>query len=538
LTKSWIARLGVALMALWAGSTVANAEPPMAPVVVTDAGRLRGSDADGVWRFLGIPYAAPPVGGLRWKPPATTKPWSGVREATAFGAKCMQPPARDRPTEGAEDCLYLNVYAPDKDVSHGRRPVLVWFHPGSMTSGSGQDVDGHDYALRNDQVVVTVNYRLGVFGFLALPELDREDPRGVSGNYGILDQQAALRWVQRNIAAFGGDPTKVTIAGQSAGSFSSFMQILSPAAAGLFRGAITMSAPIVVSSAPDYPGDQTLQSEEREGPSSRLAAEAGCAEAKDRLECLRTLSTEQIAVALRPYGADIPWSARIDGVVLPGAPSRLVMTGEFNHVPLLNGSTNHEGGMNITRRYAAGLGPMTVKAYRDAVLAQAHGLRSIQEFPPTPDQSLDELSVQEFTSEFACDILRTGEYFSKYVPVYEYLFADPDAPPPPGTDISRYNPGAYHTSDIQYVFAERYPNSRYPGKPDFTPAQRQLSDEMMADWGAFVRDGRPASAGWSELARSGAARLLRSDTPGATITRTALRNTFKCNYWDSIQAIP
>ena len=232
---------------------------------------------------------------------------------------------------------------------------------------------------------------------------------------------------------------------------------------------------LVVSSAPDYPGDQTLQNEEREGPSSRLAAQAGCSDAKDQLACLRALSTEQIAAAIRPYGPNISWSARVDGVVLPSAPTRLVMAGEFNHVPLLNGSTNHEGGMAIVGRYAAGMGPMTLKEYRDNVPDPGpRGSVAWRPMPQRPASRWTSFPCSSSPARSHCDILRTGRSFSKFVPVYEYLFADPNAPTNPGTDISHYNPGAYHTSDIQYVFGERYPNSRYPGKPDFSPAQQAL----------------------------------------------------------------
>jgi para-nitrobenzyl esterase len=211
-----------------------------------------------------------------------------------------------------------------------------------------------------------------------------------------------------------------------------------------------------------------------------------------------------------------------------------VMTDHYNHVPILNGSTDHETALGPMHRSR----PTTQKEYRDAVLAQPNGLRSIEVFPATPGASFDELMVEESTSVFACNVLRTGNAFARSVPVYEYLFADP-APPVNGPpNAFGFKPGAYHTSDIQYVFAQRYPNSAFPGAPDFSPAQAELSRQMMADWGQFVREGRITTAGWAPLAGGGSVRILKPEAAGANAPQSSLRAEFKCDYWDTTHAIP
>ena len=204
-------------------------------LVKTADGWVRGASATGYSEYVGIPYAAPPVGTLRWGPPQPITPWSGVRDATHFGNRCVQgtgwDPGYSTPKLN-EDCLYLNVYAPDTTRKH--LPVLVWIHGGGFTGGAGQDTDPRQYVQKNNAVVVTINYRLGILGYLNLPQL----PADGRGNFGLLDQQTALRWVNENIAAFGGDRNNITIAGQSAGGSSVCDQLASPSAKGLFEKAV------------------------------------------------------------------------------------------------------------------------------------------------------------------------------------------------------------------------------------------------------------------------------------------------------------
>src|SRR5690348_1421267 len=221
------------------GAVASSASGSTDPIVRIDGGLVRGADAAGVNSFLGLPYAAPPTGNLRWRPPQPAAAWTGVRDATTFGPSCPQAASPFAPPGPfSEDCLYLNVYAPAGHGSGaGGRPVLVWIHGGGLTQDAGRDYGGAKLAA-DGAVVVTINYRLGALGFLAHPALASH---GAAGNYGLMDQQAALRWVRHNIARFGGDPDNVTIAGQSAGGLSVLAQMVSPGARGLFQRAIVQS---------------------------------------------------------------------------------------------------------------------------------------------------------------------------------------------------------------------------------------------------------------------------------------------------------
>ncbi len=237
----------VAISAIW---------PAAAAVVQTNQGKLRGLEAHGIEKFLGIPYAAPPIGALRWMPPQPHAKWSGVLNATEFGNHCAQTARVVGTPSSSEDCLFLNVFAPtptnsgkplidstqaQNSIDARGRAVMVWIHGGAFTAGESDDFDASDLATIGDVVVVTINYRLGALGFLAHPALTAESPNHASGNYGILDQQLALHWVQQNIRAFGGDPGNVTIFGQSAGGLSVLADMASPSAGGLFHKAIIQS---------------------------------------------------------------------------------------------------------------------------------------------------------------------------------------------------------------------------------------------------------------------------------------------------------
>ena len=241
-TSSWIATAVAcaAVTLFFVRPACAAASDSGAPVVKTRTGAVRGTVDGNLRVFLGIPYAAPPVGNLRWQPPEAHASWTDTLDASRAGNSCTQLSFRHGGPEGSEDCLYLNIYSP---VSGGTRlPVMVWIHGGTFIAGTGSSYDGSKLAAKGKLVVVTINYRLGPFGFLASRSLD--SPGRPSGNYGLLDQQAALRWVKENIAAFGGDPNKVTVAGESAGAISIGLHLVSPAAAGLFERASPRERPV------------------------------------------------------------------------------------------------------------------------------------------------------------------------------------------------------------------------------------------------------------------------------------------------------
>ncbi len=303
-----------------------------APIVTTDDGAVRGTTAGTVAEFLGIPYAAPPTGNLRWRPPAPPADWRGVRDATQFAPSCPQPASPFAPPGPfSEDCLYLNVYTPGRDADHrllrggdeDGLPVLVWIHGGGLTEDAGRNYDGSKLAA-DGTVVVTINYRLGALGFLAHPALASR-PGGPAGNYGLMDQQAALRWVRDSIARFGGDPHNVTIAGQSAGGLSVLAQMVSPGSRGLFQKAIIQSGSFALNQRP-------LADAEAAGEA--FAAQAGCPD--QTAACLRQLPVSDL---VNPNFVEIP--GVVDGKVLTEPIGTALAAGRFARVPVLNG-TNHD----------------------------------------------------------------------------------------------------------------------------------------------------------------------------------------------------
>lgn len=335
------------LVSLFALLTVLSAVPASATsrslTVPTDKGAVAGASADGVDRFLGIPYAAPPVGARRWQPPAPAAAWTGTRSATAPGSRCLQ--LRDGGGPGmSEDCLYLNVYTPAHRTSRPL-PVLFWIHGGGFSAGSGDAEDGSRIAEANNVVVVTINYRLGVFGFLDLPGLSK---RG-AGNYGLLDQQAALRWTQRNVGAFGGDVGRVTIAGESAGGHSVCALLASPPARGLFSGAIIQSG-----GCPSHTVGQAV------ARGKKYAAAAGCAETS----CQRAKPAGELPASGAEFvGGILSGPLPVSGVPeLPLPPSEAVRTGRAANVPLLIGHTRDE-----VRQWALPFAGATKAQYERAV---------------------------------------------------------------------------------------------------------------------------------------------------------------------------
>ena len=290
--------VAAAVLAASAGGAVASsASGSTDPIVRIDGGLVRGADAAGVNSFLGLPYAAPPTGNLRWRPPQPAAGWSGVRDATTFGPSCPQAPSPFAPPgQFSEDCLYLNVYTPAARSSFGGRPVLVWIHGGGLEQDGARDYDGTKLAA-DGVVVVTINYRLGALGFLAHPALASH---GAAGNYGLMDQQAALRWVQRNIARFGGDPGNVTIAGQSAGGLSVLAQMVSPGARGLFQRAIVQSGTFALNQRPLAVAEAAGQT---------FATAVGCAD--QSAACLRSAP---VSALVANFGVEIP--GVVDGAVL------------------------------------------------------------------------------------------------------------------------------------------------------------------------------------------------------------------------------
>ena len=324
-----------------------------AALVTIDAGAVQGvapSPDSPVRVYRGIPFARPPVGPLRWQPPQPVQPWQGIRDCTEFGPSCPQPPARIVPEiQGAksEDCLYLNVWTAASPGDN--RPVLVWIHGGGFSIGSGAQrfYDGTHFA-ENGAVLVTINYRLGPFGFLAHPALSAESPQNASGNFGLLDQIAALTWVRHNIAAFGGDPDRVTIFGESAGGMSVGFLLASPLASGLFHRAILQSG---VPGAGSPLRDTTGPNPSAEATGIAVARELGipdpASDSPQTAARLRDVPAETLLETTNPrvglFGKGRRLWPVVDGHVLPRPPDHLFARGVYNHVPVLLGSNADEG---------------------------------------------------------------------------------------------------------------------------------------------------------------------------------------------------
>jgi len=487
------------------------------PVVRTDAGLVRGETTAEGRQFLGIPYAEPPVGELRWRAPRPVHPWKGVRSAQAFGNKCVQTPSWDPGYEQpsyTEDCLDVNVYVPDGSV---RRPVLVWFHGGGLTAGAGQDVVPDTFARRTGTVVVTVNYRLGAMGFLAQTGLDREARDGVSGNFGMLDQQAALRWVRSEIGRFGGDPGRVTIAGESAGGRSVCTQLASPTAKGLFRAAV------IESGAYGDCGARTHADAVSEG--ADFARRLGCT----TIACLRGKSAREI---LDAQGA-FDWGPVTGGTFLPVRPEQAIARGTASRVPVINGSNKDEGRLFAFGDFDVRGTPVTAEQYPD-LMRRTFGEEALRRYPladhPTPTVAY---ATAWGDAVFSCPALRLDGLLAARGPLYSYEFADRTSPPFASlrnlhTD---FDFGATHVNEVQYLF------KHFGLESPFDAEQRALSRQMTDYWGSFVRDGVPRAAGQPVMPRGpGVILSLKTASKGGNTLSTTVRQEHQCDLWDSPSA--
>ena len=407
------------------------------PVVGTTNGAVRGTSSGSVNEFLGIPYAAPPVGALRWQPPQPAANWPGVRDATQFAPHCPQPATPFGQASMSEDCLFLNVFTPSRQQAGARHPVMVWIHGGALVSGESNDYD--PAALVADGVtVVTINYRLGALGFLAHPAL--ADANGQSGDYGLMDQQAALRWVQRNIASFGGNPHNVTIFGESAGGLSTLSQVASPQARGLFERAIVESGSYNLTQA-------SLASAEAAG--QVFAVKAGCA--RQTAACLRSLPVSAILADQDAAG----YTPNINSEVLPETLGTAFATGNFNRVPIINGTNRDEWRLFVALSELAG-NPVTASNYQSMISSTLEVPAAVAtviaaEYPltafPSPSVALGAVGTDAI---FACPALTIDQSVSHFVLTFAYEFNDENAPELFLPPVS-FPYGAAHASEIQYV---------------------------------------------------------------------------------------
>ena len=466
-----------------------------APQIKTRSGMIEGKDDGTVRAFLGIPYAAPPVGDLRWKPPMPAAKWDGVRKATDFGSHCLQGKVFGdmvfHDPGASEDCLSLNIWAPAK-ASSVRLPVMVWIYGGGFVSGTTSEgrQDGSHLAQQG-VIVVSMNYRLGLFGFLVLPELAKESGRNSAGNYGLLDQLAALHWVHDNIAAFGGDPENVTIFGESAGSFSVSAQMASPLAKGLFQKAIGESGAAFSRSGLSF--DSVAAREEKD--SKLITEKLGT----HTLAELRAMPADKVLEPfIPPQSHGFDFGPDIDGYFLPEAVSAIFAAGKQNDVPLLAGWNHDENSFAIVfnpqKPTAESMKAMAEKDFGDKAG------EFLKLYPTDTDEhvlrSAIDYASDTFISLSTCDWLEAQSKTGKD-PIYRYRF-DLALPSnnPNGPKL-----GAYHSSEIEYVFGQLDSKAGVPWRAE----DRQLSELMQKYWTNFARSGDPNGPGlptWPKYAAS------------------------------------
>lgn len=457
---------------------------------------------NGVRAFKGIPFGQPPVGDLRWREPQPVKNWSGARNADQFGPRCMQRTAPNadywfRSNGMSEDCLYLNVWTPAKSGSKERLPVLVYIFGGGFQNGDGSEprYDGANMASKGI-VAVSVNYRTNIFGFFSHPELTKESPHHASGNYGLLDQVAALQWVQKNIAAFGGDPKRVTIAGESAGSISVSALMASPLSKNLMAGAIGESGALISTLPP-----RALEETEKDGAQFASAANAGS------LAALRGMSAEQIQDLAAKGGPGLRFRPNLDGYFLSKTLVEIFNAGEQAKVPLLAGSNTEE----MPARAVLGPAEPTAENFA-AAIRKLYGDRADGVLKAYSGSTPEEV-LQAATDLASARFIGHGTWKWSELhlqtsgkPVYRYMYAHPrpkytplngDAsaqPTPPAAAGPSIPRGASHSAEIQYVMGNLDLDKRYA----WEAADRKVSEVSQAYFVNFIKTGNPNGAGLAE----------------------------------------
>lgn len=494
----------------------ASAPPAAGPVVRIDTGLVRGVDGDGYRTFSGVPFAAPPVGALRWRSPQPAAAWPGVRDATTPHAECAQNTITGTQA-GVEDCLYLNVTAPAGPRRN--RPVLVFVHGGSFQNGSANDYDPHRLAVQGGLVVVTIEYRLGVFGFYGLPGL------AGSGTFGLQDQQAALRWVRRNAAAFGGDPHNVTLDGESAGGMSVCAQMTSPTGSGLFQKAVIESGSCLV----DWPQGFFLTGIAKGSQFSDLATVdvsgstlAGATFGCSTVACMRAQDQASLLSATTGTGVKAFITPAWGTAVLPEQPAAAIRAGHYRRMPVLTGSNldEHRGFLGWADIY----GGITAEDY-SAALNSAFGSEAgrVAAAYPVSAYGTPALAWAAAATDriWACPTAAEDRLFAGRLPVWGYEFAERDGP----AYSDGYPWGAAHGYELPYLF-------------DMTvwvgTAQPSLSTEMVDAWSRFAATGSPGGPGSDAWPRMRGGRPYVKTLAVGQSGGVNLNAEHRCDFWATV----
>ncbi|MBC7908217.1 MAG: carboxylesterase family protein [Rhodospirillaceae bacterium] len=519
---------GMGISAVLLSGSVNAATTQADTIVKTDHGKVRGVIQNGVREFKGIPYAAPPVGDLRWVEPQPLKPWTGVLDATKYGSACPQL-GRYGLTEASEteDCLHINVTAPysGKREPNHKRPVIVWIHGGGFVGGSSALYPLDTMAKSGDAVVVSLNYRVGVFGFMPHPGFGKAH----NGGYGLEDQRAAMRWVKRNIAAFGGDPNNITLAAESAGASSVCMHIVAPKeTTGLFNKAIIQSGGCA---------HQLKSVAESSATGTTVAAKVGCLDAATAPACMRTKPVNDLLnAATEAMGSNLMTYAPSFGTdTVPLQPSVAIDSGQIVKVPMINGGNRDE--LRLYVAYAVQGGDVINAGNYSAHLESEYGKDKVDDVLaeyPLENYSSPPVALAAATSDFTlknglnnCIYLQGGKSLAKHVDVYEYVFADANAPPV--TEDPGFEMGAVHSAELPYQFPHFSNTTKLDG-PDLAPASQRLADQMMAYWTSFAKTGKPSAPNSPHWNKFTADKMVLQFEPGKVGYFDA-SDQHKCGFW-------
>ncbi len=495
-------------------------------VVRTSTGLVRGQIAADYRVFQGIPYAAPPIGPLRFRPPQPAAPWSGPRDGSKPGPQCIQESRTSRAT--SEDCLTLNVWTPSIEAGTDKRPVMVWLHGGGFINGSGDIYNSRWLASQGRIIVVTLNYRLGALGFLAHPSLG-----GDIGNYGLADQQAGLRWVRDNIANFGGDPGKVTIAGESAGGISVCDHLVAPGSTGLFRAAIIQSGPC----------QAQVDMASAQHTSTEYAASVGCGNPATAADCLRALPATTLSRPpwYLPIGDSDALSGPVTGTAaLPVDPVTASAAGHAAKVPLLIGVTHDEFTLFAALRFLRSGTEMTTAEY-PAVLNDVYGDDASAVLDRYPAERYGENAALAYAASvtdslFSCAADRMAATLGRGAPdahIYGYEFDDLHAPASEPLRQAPFPLGASHSSELRYLFD-------MGGAEPLNPAQAALSREMIRYWSQFVISGAPQVAdlpSWPPLGGDPATGQWMSLQPDGNRVISSFDAAHQCPFWAGLKGL-